>query len=106
MLVLVAVLLPKDSTSQGTHHSLSLNGTNGYVNVPNSSTINVSGPTRSANFRAQGNSRAPAHYSIKISENGVLITSQDLESLTGFTSSSAVRQQLCLQVDLRGCQRL
>src|SRR5688572_13280436 len=44
VLVLVVYLLPETSTSQGTKHSLSLNGTSSYMSVPNSATINISGP--------------------------------------------------------------
>jgi hypothetical protein len=34
----------RTAISQGTNHSLSLNGTSSYVSVPNSTSINISGP--------------------------------------------------------------
>jgi hypothetical protein len=42
--LLVVCFRPVTSISQGTLHSLSLNGTSGYVSVPNSASINISGP--------------------------------------------------------------
>jgi hypothetical protein len=50
LLILVFVLLcishlpMRTSSSQGANHSLSLNGTSGYMSVPNSTSINISGP--------------------------------------------------------------
>jgi len=44
VLLVVLYILPQTSTSQGTRHSLSLNGTNSYVSVPYSAAINISGP--------------------------------------------------------------
>jgi YD repeat-containing protein len=50
VLILVCLLLfiayrpMHTSSSQSSNHSLSLNGTSGYVSVPNSTSINVSGP--------------------------------------------------------------
>ena len=50
LLIVLCVLLlainfrPVTSTSQAAHHSLSLNGTSGYMSVPSSSTIDISGP--------------------------------------------------------------
>ena len=44
VLLLVAWFRPVTSTSQTTRHSLSLNGTSGYMSMPSSSTINISGP--------------------------------------------------------------
>jgi len=44
LLLFILYLPPQPSTSQGAYHSLSLNGTSDYMSVPNSSTINISGP--------------------------------------------------------------
>ncbi|HEX5874779.1 MAG TPA: LamG-like jellyroll fold domain-containing protein, partial [Pyrinomonadaceae bacterium] len=40
----IVYFLPITSRTQGTQHSLSLNGTSSYVSVPNSSSVNISGP--------------------------------------------------------------
>ena len=44
VVLLVVYFFPATSTSQSTKHSLSLNGTSSYMSVPNSATINISGP--------------------------------------------------------------
>src|SRR5688572_27798238 len=44
LLLFVGYLLPQTSTSQVVYHSLSLNGASSYVSVPNSASINISGP--------------------------------------------------------------
>ncbi len=44
VLFLIVCVGPQDTSSQGTQNSLSLNGTSSYVSVPNSSSINISGP--------------------------------------------------------------
>lgn len=44
VLLCVSYLPTHTSTSQPANHSLSLNGTSGYMSVPNSSAINISGP--------------------------------------------------------------
>ena len=43
-LLLFVYFAPVTSTSQATHHSLSLNGTSSYVSVPNSTSLSISGP--------------------------------------------------------------
>ncbi len=44
LIFLIVSIGPKHSSSQSTQHSLSLNGTSHYMSVPNSSSINISGP--------------------------------------------------------------
>jgi YD repeat-containing protein len=44
LIAVIVWLVPETSTSQGTRHSLSLNGTSSYMSVPNSGAIDISGP--------------------------------------------------------------
>ncbi|HEV8203351.1 MAG TPA: LamG domain-containing protein, partial [Pyrinomonadaceae bacterium] len=44
VILMIAWLVPETSTSQGTKHSLSLNGTSSYMSVPYSAAIDISGP--------------------------------------------------------------
>ncbi|HKU77567.1 MAG TPA: LamG-like jellyroll fold domain-containing protein [Pyrinomonadaceae bacterium] len=44
VIVLIVVLVPETSTSQGTKHSLSLNGTSSYMSVPYGAALDISGP--------------------------------------------------------------
>ena len=44
VIVMFVFLVPETSTSQGTKHSLSLNGTNSYMSAPYSGAIDISGP--------------------------------------------------------------
>src|ERR1043165_5800656 len=44
LIAMIVWLVPETSTSQGTRHSLSLNGTSSYMSVPNSGAIDISGP--------------------------------------------------------------
>ena len=45
LVVCISYLATHTSMSQATNHSLSLNGTSSYVSVPNSTSININGPT-------------------------------------------------------------
>ncbi len=44
VIALLVLLVPETSTSQGTKHSLSLNGTSSYMSLPYSGALDISGP--------------------------------------------------------------
>ena len=44
LLLFISYVPTPTSTSQATYHSLSLNGSSGHVTVPNSTSVNISGP--------------------------------------------------------------